>query len=169
MLLSAAEVWTGSDGRYELAASVPHRQPPALAVGAKEVGVVARAGVGGGTWIDIWLPALVGPEGSAALRVAPLAHGGQLLGLIVARRRRDGEAFIEAEDRVLTELARQVGLALHNVQLDTALQASLDELRLRNEELQQSAPALSPPVTPSAAGSNGTCTTAPSSISSHWP
>ena len=46
--------------------------------------------------------------------------------------------FIEAEDRVLTELARQVGLALHNVQLDTALQASLDELRLRNEELQQS-------------------------------
>ena len=54
------------------------------------------------------------------------------------RRRPDGEPFTEAEDRVLTELARQVGLALHNVQLDTALQASLDELRLRNEELQQS-------------------------------
>src|SRR4029077_15474265 len=104
----------------------------------KEVGVVARAGVSGGTWIDIWLPALVGPEGSATLRGAPPAQAGELLGLIVARRRRDGEAFLEAEDRVLTELARQVGLALHNVQLDTALQASLDELRLRNEELQQS-------------------------------
>ena len=138
MALSSAEVWTGTDGRYELTAGVPHRQPPPLEVGAKELAVVARAGVGGGTWIDIWLPALVGPEGSAALRVAPVAHGGELLGLIVARRRADGEAFTEAEDRVLTELARQVALALHNVQLDTALQASLDELRLRNEELQQS-------------------------------
>jgi len=39
---------------------------------------------------------------------------------------------------VLTELARQIGLALHNVQLDTALQASLDQLRLRNQELQDS-------------------------------
>ena len=39
---------------------------------------------------------------------------------------------------MLTELARQVGLALHNVQLDTALQASLDELRETNEELRAS-------------------------------
>ena len=138
MLLSAAEVWTGSGGRYEIAASVPHRQPPPLEVGTKELGVVARAGVGGGTWVDIWLPALVGPEGSAAVRVAPVAHAGELLGLIVARRRRDGDSFTDEDDRVLTELARQIGLALHNVQLDTALQASLDELRLRNEELQQS-------------------------------
>ena len=36
---------------------------------------------------------------------------------------------------MLTELARQVGLALHNVRLDSALQASLDELQLRNVEL----------------------------------
>ena len=39
---------------------------------------------------------------------------------------------------MLTELARQVGLALHNVQLDTALQASLDELRQTNDELRAS-------------------------------
>ena len=39
---------------------------------------------------------------------------------------------------MLTDLARQVGLALHNVQLDTALQASLDELRSTNEELRAS-------------------------------
>ncbi len=39
---------------------------------------------------------------------------------------------------MLTELARQVALALHNVQLDAALQASLDELQVRNDELQQS-------------------------------
>jgi len=39
---------------------------------------------------------------------------------------------------VLTELARQVALALHNSALDTALQASLDDLRVANEELRAS-------------------------------
>jgi signal transduction histidine kinase len=100
--------------------------------------VVARAGVSGGTWLEIWLPAVVDTSGATQVRVAPVAHAGELLGLVVVRRRADGELFTEAEDRVLTELARQIGLALHNVQLDTALQASLDELKVRNEELQQS-------------------------------
>ena len=63
------------------------------------------------------------------MRVAPVAHAGLLLGFIVVTRRPDGEPFTESEDTVLTELARQIGLALHNVQLDTALQASLDQLR----------------------------------------
>ena len=53
-------------------------------------------------------------------------------------RKPDGEAFSETEDTVLTEIARQIASALHNVQLDTALQASLDELQVRNEELQHS-------------------------------
>src|SRR5213079_470243 len=39
---------------------------------------------------------------------------------------------------VLTQLARQVGLALHNSRLDTALQASLDDLRVANDELSAS-------------------------------
>jgi signal transduction histidine kinase len=138
MVLVSAEVWTGQDGHYELAAGVPHRQPPPLLVGDKERPVVARAGVSGGTWLDVWVPQLVGPEGSAATRVAPIAHAGELLGVIVVTRRADGEAFGESEDHVLTELARQVALALHNVQLDAALQASLHELQQRNDELQQS-------------------------------
>ncbi len=134
----SAEVWTGQDGHFELAAGVPHRQRRPIVIGAKESAVVARAGVSGGTWLDIWVPAVVGPNGSAAMRLAPVAHAGELLGFIVVTRRRDGEAFTESEDRVLTELARQVALALHNVQLDAALQASLDELQVRNDELQQS-------------------------------
>ena len=138
MVLVSAEVWTGQDGHFELAAGVPHRQAAPIVVGAKESAVVARAGVSGGTWLDIWVPAVVGPNGSAAMRLAPVAHAGELLGFIVVTRRRDGEAFTESEDRVLTELARQVALALHNVQLDAALQASLDELQVRNDELQQS-------------------------------
>jgi signal transduction histidine kinase len=138
MVLTAAEVWTGQDGVYERTAGVPHRQPPPMTIGEKERSVVARAGVSGGTWLDIWLPDLVGPAGSSSMRVAPVAHSGMLLGFIVVTRRPDGEPFSENEDTVLTELARQIGLALHNVQLDTALQASLDELRLRNRELQES-------------------------------
>ncbi len=135
MVLASAEVWTGQAGRYELMAGVPHRQPPAVVIGPKELPVVARAGVSGGTWLDIWVPQLVGPSGSSAMRVAPVAHAGMLLGFIVVTRRPDGEPFTETEDTVLTEIARQIGLALHNVQLDTALQASLDELRIRNQEL----------------------------------
>jgi signal transduction histidine kinase len=138
MVLASAEVWTGQDGRYERMAGVPHRQPPPITIGPKELPVVARAGVSGGTWLDIWVPQLVGPSGSSAMRVAPVAHSGLLLGFIVVSRKPDGEAFTETEDTVLTEIARQIGLALHNVQLDTALQASLDELRLRNQELQES-------------------------------
>jgi signal transduction histidine kinase len=138
MVLASAEVWTGQDGRYERMAGVPHRQPTPITIGTKELSVVARAGVSGGTWLDIWVPQLVGPSGSSAMRVAPVAHSGLLLGFIVVSRKPDGEPFTETEDTVLTEIARQIGLALHNVQLDTALQASLDELRIRNQELQES-------------------------------
>src|SRR5207344_974856 len=42
------------------------------------------------------------------------------------------------EERVLTDLARQVALALHNSALDTALQASLVDLRIANDELRAS-------------------------------
>ena len=117
---------------------MPHHEPPPLLIGEKELAVVARAGVSGGTWLDIWLPGLVAGRAPATVRVAPIAHAGALLGLIVCSRRVDGEAFTERDDLVLTELARQVGLALHNVQLDAALQASLEELQLTNTELLQS-------------------------------
>jgi signal transduction histidine kinase len=50
-----------------------------------------------------------------------------------------GAAQFHAEDeRLLTELARQAGLALHNLRLDSALQASLDEVRRQAAELQAS-------------------------------
>ena len=47
-------------------------------------------------------------------------------------------AFSEDDDRVLADLARQVGLALHNSQLDTALQTTLDEVRKQADELRES-------------------------------
>src|SRR5439155_19637607 len=42
------------------------------------------------------------------------------------------------DDRVLADLARQVGLTLHNVRLDSALQESLDEVRRQAVALQES-------------------------------
>lgn len=137
MSLVSAEVYTGSEGRYELTAGVPHREAPVLHIGEKERAVVARAGVSGGTWLDVWVPTLAGSN-SACTRVAPIAHAGALLGLIVLTRSPDGDEPSDEDDRVATELARQVGLALHNVQLDSALQASLEELQQTNLELQES-------------------------------
>ena len=55
------------------------------------------------------------------LRVAPTTHSGRVLGLIVAVRPAGSDQFTTDDDTMLTELARQVGLALHNVELDSAL------------------------------------------------
>ncbi len=82
-------------------------------------------------------PACSAEHASRVVRVAPMAHSGELLGLLVCARAEGDAAFTEEEERVLTELARQVGLALHNSRLDTALQASLDDLRVANDELQR--------------------------------
>jgi signal transduction histidine kinase len=65
----------------------------------------------------------------------PISHLGELLGLLVVTRVEGATPFAEDEDQVVVDLARQVGLALHNVRLDSALQASLEELQQRNAEL----------------------------------
>jgi signal transduction histidine kinase len=72
------------------------------------------------------------------LRVVPVAHLGELLGLVVVRRTPDVANFSDDDERALVEVARQLGLALHNVRLDSALQASLAELAERNNDLQAS-------------------------------
>ena len=138
MKLSAAEVWTGSNGRLDRAAAVPYRQPASLRLEPEEVQVVARAHVSGNAWMQVWLPSLLEHFPERMVRVAPMTHSGELLGLVVCARRSDDQPFSEEEERVLTELARQVALALHNSALDTALQASLDDLQVANEELRAS-------------------------------
>ncbi len=72
------------------------------------------------------------------LRVAPITNSGELLGMIIVRRPHGALLFDENDDQALTELARQVGLALHNVKLDSALQESLDEVQRQADELRAS-------------------------------
>jgi signal transduction histidine kinase len=138
LTLSSAEVWTGSAGVLDRAVSVPERGTRTLSIGTTEVPVVARAGVTGPAWLKIWLPDLLSGREDAIVRMAPVAHQGELLGMLVIERPPGGDMLTEDDERVLAELARQVGLALHNVQLDSALQASLDEVRRQAEELRAS-------------------------------
>ena len=112
MALTSAEVYTGSGDVLERAVSVPDAGPRSILVTPRERPVVTRAGVSGSAWATVWLPALLDGRESVQLRVAPVSHAGQLLGLIVVERPGAGDSFSEDDDRVLTDLARQVGLAL---------------------------------------------------------
>jgi signal transduction histidine kinase len=138
LALSSAEVWTGSGGQLERSVSVPDDKPAHVKLNPDEETVVARAGVSGPAWLAVWLPGLLAGREDSVVRVAPIVHSGELLGLIVAVRPAGGDAFRADDETVLAELARQVGLALHNVQLDSALQASYNEVRRQAEELRAS-------------------------------
>jgi signal transduction histidine kinase len=140
MALEQAEVWTRSGaGGLERAVSVPDRSAAHLSLGSEEEPVVARAGVSGPAWARVWLPAVLTEMGEdAIMRVAPVTNSGELLGLLVVRRPDGASPFDEDDDQALTDLARQVGLALHNAKLDSALQESLDEVRRQADELRAS-------------------------------
>ena len=138
MALTLAEVYTGTDDVLERAVSVPDSGPRSILVTARERPVITRAGVSGSAWASVWVPALLDGREQSQLRVAPVSHAGQLLGLIVIERPPVGDSFTEDDDRVLTDLARQVGLAFHNAQLDSELRNTLDQLRAQAEALRES-------------------------------
>jgi signal transduction histidine kinase len=138
MGLTSAEVYTGTGEVLERTASVPDLGPGSLVVSPRERPVVTRAGVSGTAWATVWLPALFKGREAEQVRVAPVSYAGELLGLVVVERSAMASAFSEDDDRVLTDLARQVGLALHNSQLDTALQTTLDEVRKQADALRES-------------------------------
>ncbi len=136
--LSSAEVWTGADGVLGRAAAVPYRGDMIVRLTAEEVDVVSRAHVSGNAWMEVWCKQILEQYPERMVRVAPLVHSGELLGLVACARTLGQQPFTDEEERVLAELARQVALALHNSALDTALQASLDDLKRVNEELRAS-------------------------------
>jgi signal transduction histidine kinase len=138
LTLTSAEIFTGTGEMLELAVSVPDTPKHSVHVSGDERAVIARAGVSGNAWASVWLPGIIANRPNGPLRVAPISHAGELLGIIVISRGEGAVGFREEDDRVLTDLARQVGLAMHNAQLDTALQSSLDELRRQADELRAS-------------------------------
>ena len=135
---AGAEVWVGEEGTLSRTVSVPHSAVARLDLDTDTRRVIGAARIGGRAWVSVWLPALLGDRSTVDIRVVPLAHLGTLLGLLVVRRPADQGGFDEDQEALLVDLARQLGLALHNVGLDSALQASLTELEQRNAELQAS-------------------------------
>lgn len=135
MNVNRAEVWTGIDGQLERQLAVPDAGPGEIRLTGEELDVASRTHVAGNGWLAVWMPELLHGRSDRIVRVAPVAHLGALLGLIVVERGPDDASFDEEDDQVLADLSRQVGLALHNVRLDSALQDSLEQLQERNEEL----------------------------------
>jgi signal transduction histidine kinase len=138
--LAAAEVWLVRGDQLELSVSSPPRTRPPCAVQGDGAALVARSGPAGGRWVELWLPDLAGDRDAARLRVAPLAHRGELLGVLVCERADDDPAggAADDEDDLLRDIARAVAQALRTAHLDAALEASTEELRQANEDLRAS-------------------------------
>jgi signal transduction histidine kinase len=136
--LESAEVWTGSAGVLERAASDPDAGPRRVVLNRDEQVVVAQVGASGPVWTATWLPYLMEGRADADVRVFPATHAGELLGMLVAVPTAAGRPFTDADADVVLALARQIGLALHNVRLGSALEASLDDLRRQAHELRAS-------------------------------
>lgn len=138
LALEVAEVWTGSGGLLERKTSDPDRGWASLSLAPAEEAVIARSGFSGPAWLAVWLPALLEGRGDGPLGVVPITGAGELLGLIVAERPAGDGPFDERDERVVTEIARQVGFALRNVRLDSQLRASLDQVKRQTEQLRAS-------------------------------
>lgn len=140
MAPAGAELWVGESGNLERTVSVPDREQRSTHLTGAALGAVTVARVSGATWGSMWVPDVVSDiDGEDHdLRIASITHLGKLLGLILVARHADDGPFRSADEVALADLARSLGLALHNVGLDSALQRSLNELERRNVELQAS-------------------------------
>ena len=136
--LDAAELWLCESGSLRLAAAEPHAGSRSIPITPAEETIAANARVSGSAWARVWLPALLEERNLAPLRVAPISHGGQLFGLLVAERARKDESLAAEVDVTLEEVARELGVALNKARLDSSLQDSLERLRQQAAELQAS-------------------------------
>lgn len=122
--LDAAELWLCENGKLSLTASDPRIERSAVSITKAEESIAANARVSSAAWVKVWLPGLLDRPVNRQLRVAPVSHDGQLFGVIVAERSRQGESLAQDTDVTLEEVAREVGVALNKAALDAALQAT---------------------------------------------
>jgi signal transduction histidine kinase len=125
--VSDVEIWLRSEAESTdqsiYATSSGHKR---LRLKADEQAILARAGVSGNAWLRVWLPHLAETQGDPRLRVAPIAHAEELLGFVVVHPPGRTRRFSAADDQLLAEIAHQLGLAIHNLELATALRTSRD-------------------------------------------
>jgi hypothetical protein len=133
--LSAAEVWKLDAGALHPWIGDPDIERPVVNLRGMDPATVVQAGISGPGWLQVWLPDLLAGRDDSYTRMAPMAHAGELQGVIVMVRPATLQPFGPDEERTLTEIARQLGVTLHNAKLDSALQASLDEVRRQADEI----------------------------------
>lgn len=136
--LDSAEIWLQENNVLRRKASFPQNDPTEIEVTDEEQSIAANARVSGSAWVKTWLPALLRDQPEVPIRIAPLSVSGQLLGMIVVRRRLRPERLQRDSDEILDELAREVSASLHKQRLDASLEASLEELRRQAHDLQAS-------------------------------
>ena len=136
--LDAAELWLCEGGSLRLAAAEPGATTRAIPISPAEETIASNARVSSAAWARVWLPPLLEGRDGATLRVAPVSHRGQLFGLVVAERSRNGDSLAAQIDVTMEEAARELGVALNKARLDSSLQDSLERLRRQAVELQAS-------------------------------
>jgi signal transduction histidine kinase len=136
--LRSAEIWIVSEGSLRPWIGDPGIDRPPVPLGGMDPATVVQAGLSGHGWLQVWMPQMLEERERSYVRMAPMANAGELLGVVVVDRPVEDQAFSPDEERAVVELGRQLGVVLHNVKLDSALQASLDEVRRQAAEIQAS-------------------------------
>jgi signal transduction histidine kinase len=135
---SRAEAWIVDGGRVTRTVSVPHRgEGDSFDIATREHRQLSRPHVYGRAWAQLWVPSLLGGRDDCSLRIAPVVNEGEPLAILVVERSARDD-FTTAEERALSELARHLGLSLHNERLRIVLEATLADVRRANDELQAS-------------------------------
>ena len=122
------EVMTGFSQRMAESLSVDDVLPQMAEVAGRGVGATSATisvtlpnGIRAETWSDN------NPDGGEPARAFPVSYQGEDVGAIAVRKGR-AEPLTHAEEALLTDLARQAGLALHNVRLHEELAIRLVKL-----------------------------------------
>jgi signal transduction histidine kinase len=102
--------------------------------------VIARIGVAGEGWAQRWVPQLVTRDDPrrAPLRVGAITDTGELLGMVVVGRRPGAPRYDFDDDDSLAAACRLLAAIVRNRQLTYALEESLADLQVTNEELRNS-------------------------------
>ncbi len=136
--LRAVELWTLQGATLRPWIGDPEIDRSPIDLGSLEPVVVVQAGLSGHGWLSVWMPQMLEGREDAYVRLAPMAHAGELLGVLVIERPVSASPFTADDERTLVEIARQLGVVLHNARLDSALEESLQEVRRQADELQAS-------------------------------
>jgi signal transduction histidine kinase len=136
--LRSAEVWVLADGSLRPWIGDPGVDRAPIPLDGMDPATIVQAGLSAHGWLQVWLPQMLQSRDRSYVRVAPMANAGELQGVVVVDRPVEDQAFAPDEERAVVEVARQLGAVLHNAKLDSALQASLDEVRRQSAEIQAS-------------------------------